>query len=248
MIVTDWFKRNASTILTCIGAGGMVATVVTAVKATPKAMRACTDAKVEKGNTKLTKLEIVKAGGPAYIPTIAIGAGTLMCFFGANALNRHQQALLISAYASLENTFREYRDKVISLTGEETDMFIRKSIKEEHADIEDDRPPWDGPQTFYIEHYGKFFESTMEDVMRAEYHFNRNFKLRGQATFNELLDFLGLEHIKDGDDIGWDEYIGEAHYGYRWIDFEHRRFVSDDMIVVSIDMPFGPHSFEDGEY
>lgn len=34
-----FLKRNASTILTCVGAVGVVATAVTAVQATPKAMK-----------------------------------------------------------------------------------------------------------------------------------------------------------------------------------------------------------------
>ena len=40
-----FLKRNSSTILTCVGSVGVVATVVTAVKATPKAMALIEDAK-----------------------------------------------------------------------------------------------------------------------------------------------------------------------------------------------------------
>lgn len=38
MTIGDWLKKNASTILTCLGAGGVVATVALAIKATPKAL------------------------------------------------------------------------------------------------------------------------------------------------------------------------------------------------------------------
>ena len=35
---------------------------------------------------------------------------------------------------------------------------------------------------------------------------------------------------------------GEAFYGYRWIDFRHRYFVTDDGVTVcEIEMPFAPH-------
>lgn len=97
-----FFKRNASTILTCAGGAGVVATSVMAVKATPKVLRILDQAKEEK-NDKLTKFEIVKMAGPVYIPTFLVGAGTLACIFGANILNKRQQAALISAYALLEN-------------------------------------------------------------------------------------------------------------------------------------------------
>ena len=51
-----FLKSNSSTILTCIGGVGVVATVVTAVKATPKALIRIEEAKEEKGE-ELTKKE-----------------------------------------------------------------------------------------------------------------------------------------------------------------------------------------------
>ena len=57
------------------------------------------------------------------------------------------------------------------------------------------------------------------------------------------------KYIVTGDVIGWDCYIGETQYGYRWIDFNHRHYVTDDgLTVCSIDTPFAPHSLDDPEY
>lgn len=246
MNIGDWFKRNGSTILTCLGAGGMIATVVMAVKATPKAMRACTDAKIEKGSTQLTKMEIVKAATPAYIPTAAVGTGTLICIFGANVLSRKQQAALTSAYAMLESTYREYKRKVQQLCGPETDRIIEKVMEEERRDMEEDRPPWDEVQTFYIAGQAQFFERTMEQVMQAEYHLNRNFVLKGEVSLNELYEFLDLPTTSEGERLGWNLYDGEAFYGYQWIDFYHRHYVTDDGVnVCAIEMPFEPHPSEE---
>ena len=64
-----FLKRNSSTILTCVGAVGVIATTVTAVKSTPKALALLDHAKEEKGED-LTKLARVKIAGPAYIPSI----------------------------------------------------------------------------------------------------------------------------------------------------------------------------------
>ena len=107
----EFLRRNSSTILTCVGAVGVVATSVMAVKATPKAMTLLENAKAEKGED-LTKLEKVKVAGPAYIPTVITGVGTLACIFGANIISKHQQATLMSAYALIDNSYREYREKV----------------------------------------------------------------------------------------------------------------------------------------
>lgn len=82
-----FWKKNGSTILTCAGAVGVVGTTVLAVKATPKAMELIKMAEEEKGE-KLTKTEVFKTAGPAYIPTALVGVGTLACVFGANVLNK----------------------------------------------------------------------------------------------------------------------------------------------------------------
>ena len=245
MNIGKWIKQNGSTILTCLGAGGVIATTALAVKATLKARDACLDAQVEMERDKLTKSEIVWISLPAFIPTIAVGTGTLVCIFGANVLSRRQQAALASAYTALASSFEAYRDKVETLCGPGTNAAIDKAIKQEKQDILDDRPPWDEVQTFYLEGCDKptFFERTMEQVMNAEYHINRNFQLKGQVTFNEFREFLGLDPEEGGNDVGWDDYIGEVAFGYRWIDFNHRYFETDDgLTVCSIDMPFEPHS------
>ena len=49
-------RKNASTILTCIGGAGVIATSVLAVRATPKALMLLENAKKEKGES-LTKMK-----------------------------------------------------------------------------------------------------------------------------------------------------------------------------------------------
>lgn len=241
----DWLKKASPTILTILGAVGTVATTVVAVKATPDALARKDAAQREKGGKKLTILEIAKTEAPAYIPAAAIGVGTIGCIFGANLLNQRQQASLASAYAFLDQTYRKYRGKVKSLFGEAGDHMVEKAVEQAEKDIEDDRPPWDEVQTFYFEPYGQFFERTKEQVFQAEYHINRNLMLKGSVTVNEFLDFLDLEHITGGDSVGWNLYDGEAFYGYQWIDFNHRYFMTDDgFSVCAIDTPFGPHAAE----
>lgn len=263
--LTEWIKRNVSTILTCIGAGGMVATVVLAIKATPNATDKIQTAQIDKEEAilhgdregvvvqakdgsyelpKLTVIETVQTCWKDYISTVAVGTASLVCIFGANVLSRKQQASMAAAYTALASAFEGYRDKVKTICGPGTDEMIESAMKQEQRDVEDDRPPWDEVQTFYIEGQPQFFERTMEQVMRAEYHFNRNFILKGEMKLNELFDFLNLPHTEEGDHIGWNQYDGEAFYGYQWVDFNHRYYLTDDnMHVCAIDMPFPPHPF-----
>ena len=123
-----FFKRNSSTILTCVGSIGVVTTAVLAVKATPKAIRLLESAEEEKGE-ELTTLETVKIAGPAYIPAAITGVSTIACIFGANILSKCQQASLMSAYALIENSYKEYKNKLKVLYGDDADKEITKEIK-----------------------------------------------------------------------------------------------------------------------
>ena len=129
-----FLKRNGSTILTCVGGAGVVATTVMAVKATPKALLLLEEAKKEKGE-ELTAVEVVKAAGPAYIPTAVMGVSTIACIFSANMLNKRKQASITSAYALLNESYKEYRAKVVDLYGEEVDTHVKKEIaKDKYKD------------------------------------------------------------------------------------------------------------------
>lgn len=230
-----FLKRNASTILTCAGGVGVVATAVLAVKATPKAMALLDHAEEEKGES-LTKLEVVKTAGPAYIPTVLVGVSTIACIFGANVLNKRQQASIMSAYALLDNSYKQYKDKVKELYGEEFNQDVISEIAkdnyEENDELADDS---DGKQLFYDYFSGRYFRSTVEDVQRAEYRINRNLVTRDYATVNEFYEFLGLPGIDGGDEIGWSLGGNFERYWQQWIDFTHEKTIIDDGMEEGLD-------------
>ena len=124
-------KNSSPTILTCIGAIGVVATAVMAVKATPKALAIIEQAKDEKGE-ELTKREVVNVAGPLYVPTVITGVSTIACIFGANFLNKRSQATLMSAYALLDNSYKEYIKKTEELYGDEADAQVREQLARDH--------------------------------------------------------------------------------------------------------------------
>ena len=102
-------KKASPTILTCIGAAGVVATAVLAVKATPKAdslIKADSRRNHDGDPYAATKLEAVKSCWKCYIPAAATGVATIICIFGANTLNKKQQASLASAYALVNRSYR----------------------------------------------------------------------------------------------------------------------------------------------
>ena len=198
-----YLHRNSSTILTCIGAVGVVVTAISVAHATPKATQRLKEATYDKGE-ELTKLEAVRVAAPVYIPSVVIGAGTIACMFGANALNKKQQASLTSAYALLNNYHKAYRDKLIELHGEEADKEIREAMAREfcgYHQIGLDTP--DEKVIFYDEISGESITCYEREIMDAEYHLNRNFVMRGYASLNEFYEFLGLPQTERGEELGW---------------------------------------------
>jgi len=248
-ITTDFVKRHGSTILTGAGAVGVVATAVMSAKATPKAKQLIEDAEKAKGE-KLTNMEKVKTAGKVYIPTVITGAATVACIVGANILNKQHQASLASAYALVDRSYKEYKGKVKDLYGEETHQEIVNAIAVEKAEEVSVRgenfcqscdlsleESTGEPVLFYDEHGSRFFESTIEQVMNAEYHLNRNYILRGYSYLNELYEFLGLEGTDYGSVLGW----APNDDGMYWIDFDHRKSVlNDGTEYYIISMPFEP--------
>ena len=221
-------KRNASTILTCVGSAGVVATSVMAVKATPKALELLEGAKKEKGE-ELTKLEKIKVAGPTYIPSIAMGASTIACVFGANVLNKRRQAALISAYNLLNESYKEYKKKVEDLYGEEATKQIRTEIAKDHYDEEKDQNGEDdNKQLFYDEYSQRYFRASNETVLSAEYAINKILTEDCYASVNELYDLFEIDTIDGGDAVGWSSAQMFDMYWSSWIDFYHEKVELED--------------------
>lgn len=231
-------KRNSPTIVSCIGAVGVVATTIAAVKATPKALslieneKAYINKQLEEGGwqtrvDKLTTVETIKATWKCYIPTAIIGLSTIICIFGANALNKRQQAAITSAYMLLDNTYKQYKEKVSKLLGDNADTMVKKSIiEDQYSEI----------TLFYEYHYGEFFERRKADVLNVEYQLNLKFASQGYACLNDFFELLGLPITQEGEVIGW-----STQEGYSAIDFEHQLLELDDgMECTIINLPISP--------
>ena len=243
-----FIKRHGATILSVAGGVGVITTAVMAVKATPEAIELLDRASEKKG-AELTTAEKIKIAGPQYIPPVLVGIGTIACILGANILNKRQQAALISAYAMLDSSYKEYREKLKELYGEEAHEEIVNAIAVEKANdvgirsgmfIDNncltDSEACGDRVIFYEEWSHRYFESTIEQVITAEYHLNRNFVLRGFTFLNEFYDFLGLEPNDYGSVLGWS--VEDELY---WIEFNHRKDVLDDGIeCFIIETPWGP--------
>lgn len=221
-----FLKANASTILTYVGAVGVVATSISTAKAATKASALLELAEQEKGE-ELTKTEKVKVALPSYVPTILFGAATVGCIVGANVLNKRHQATLVSAYGLIDQSYKKYKKKVEELYGEDADDNVKDGIAKD--DYEEAKYNLSGDkELFYDEFSGRYFESTILNVQQAEYYINRDLSMRDYAYVNEFYEWLDLPPFEGGDAFGWSTGACLDLYWQNWIDFDHRDVVLDD--------------------
>lgn len=225
-----FLKRNAPTILTCLGGVGVIATGVLVAMAAPKALKKVEEAEETKGE-ELTKFEKVKAAAPVYIPAVVTGAATIVCIFGANTLNKKHQASLMSAYALLDTTYREYQKKVVDIYGEEADTRIKTEIAKDHYE---ELPVQSDKQLFFDFLSMRYFESTMADVIKAEYEVNKMLAEFHEVGVNDFYHFLDIPPAVFDDELGWSIEAGAAWYGYSWIDFKHENVIMEDGLECCI--------------
>lgn len=224
--------------LTILGCAGVIATAVTAVKATPKALKII---EKEFEDVPPTKKEAVEATWKCYIPSAIIGIATIGCVIGSTGISYKSQASLISAYTLLERSYKEYKDKVKELFGEDGEREVKASIVRDHFMEGDHIPtPLGEKLIFYIDHYEDFFERTMLEVKDAEYELNRKFTREGLATLNDFFRLLDLPETEIGELIGWSIDGAYEESGYFWIEFEHTLITMDEVECYAIDTPYRP--------
>ena len=227
ILKTEGFlRKNSPTILTCVGAVGVVATAVVTAKITPKALSLLEQAEEEKGE-ELTKKEKFKVAAPVFIPAAVVGGATISCIFGSNILNKKRQAALVTAYAALNKSYQDHKDKLEELYGEDAVKTVAEEIsKDRRKDVTIETV--EGEELYYDEYSKRFFVSTPERVQKAQYYLNRNLTMRDYAYLNEWYHELGLPEVDHGYALGWTTALCTDHYWQPWIDFSKDKVVDDD--------------------
>ena len=229
-------KKNLPTILTCLGVGGVVATVITTINSTCKASELISAEKNEPTNeiSDYVKKQIICL----YLTPILVGVSTILCIIGSNVLNKKAQASILSAYSLLYTSFITYKERVKNEFGEAGDRKIRGNLAKQKFDNVSDKEN----DVWFIDSYlGMVFKSTTEQVQRAEYELNRIFILRGYASLHDFYTYLGISETSLARMFGWSFDIG-ADSGYEWVDFKHEKKILNDRgrEAYLITYPFEP--------
>ena len=205
----SFVKHNSPTILTCIGAVGVVGTAVLTGKSVVKASKLLEEAKEEKGED-LTKAETVKSCWKAYIPAAATCIASTACLIGASSVSIRRNAMLATAYKLSETAFSEYKEKVVETIGDEKEKIVREKVSEERIKknpiTKNEIIMTDyGDTQFYETLSGRYFKSDIEQIKKVVNYLNKDMlqDMLGTISLNEFYDELELERIDLGDELGW---------------------------------------------
>lgn len=200
-------------ILLGFGIAGMVATTITAVKATPKAVKII-ESLAEENEEKPTKSEIVKATWKLYLPSVITGALSVACLIGSNSVNVRRNAALAAAYTLSESALKEYKGKVLETIGEKKEKEIVDAIAQDRINANPVSKnevifTGSGDTMCYDPIGGRYFHSDRTKIERAEIEINRRLLVEDYISLNEFYYELGLEGTDKGELLGWNVNDGK---------------------------------------
>lgn len=258
------FKKHSPEILVAVGVVGTVASAVMACKATMKVNDIVDEAKetIEKihdgveqhkhtsdgeeytqeiANKDLsivyvqTGLKFVKLYGPA----VALGAVSIGCMIGSNHILRKRNVALAAAFTAVDNSFKEYRTRLIERFGKELDRELRFGIKAK--EVEERVVDENGNETTVtktvevvdpnVAHsiysivwcegntgWTRNAELNKVFLIQQQNYANDKLKLNGVLTLNEVYDMLGANRTAYGQIAGW-VYTEDCSAGDNFVDF-----------------------------
>lgn len=229
-------KKHSPEILVAVGVVGTVVSAVMACKATTKIDTILDETKEHldeihehsenaEDAKKDTVIVYAQAGvklAKLYAPAVGLGVLSLSSILASNNILRKRNTALAAAYAVVDRSFKEYRDRVVERFGEEVDRQLRYNIKttEIEETITDEKGKEkkvkktievaDPDASDYIKYFTKsnpYWENNPEYVemfLRAQQNYaNDKLKATGHLTLNDAYDMLGFKHSKAGMVVGW---------------------------------------------
>lgn len=255
-------KKHSPEILVVAGVVGTVVSAVMACKATTKvgailenskdvidSIHECqgNEAMAEQYSPEDAKKDLaivyIQTGiklAKLYAPAIALGTLSITSILASNNILRKRNVALAAAYATVDKTFKDYRNRVVERFGEQVDKELRHNIKAQKIDkvvIDENGKEKKVKETVQVagapddSDYAKFFDSSCKAweenpeynlmFLKAEQNFaNDRLKSRGYVFLNEVYERLGIEPTRAGQIVGWYyDPKNPEHKGDNYIDF-----------------------------
>lgn len=256
-------QKKSPEILVGVGIVGAVASTILACKATTKAGVIIEESKNSLADIREAKENgITKAGesyseedhkkdlaiayvqtgvkfAKLYAPAVLLGAASAASILASHNIMKKRNVALAAAYAAVDKSFKDYRDRVIERFGEQVEKELRYNIKAQEIEetVTDDKGKEKKvKQTVNVADesseygpYAKVFDEDHSDwkqdsemnlfYLRArQAQANDMLKAQGHLFLNEVYDMLGFKRTKAGAVVGW-IYDDKKPYGDNFVDF-----------------------------
>ena len=285
-------KKHSPEILVIGGVVGLVTSGVMACKATTKLSAILDDSKEQielfdkvaanpemvneeytvedaEKDKKIVKVQTAVKVAKLYAPSIAVGVVSIGAIFASNNIMRKRNVALGAAYATVDQAFKDYRNRVVDRFGEELDKELRYNLKtkEVKETVEDENG-----KKKTVKRNIKYMDSPMpsefaviyddgcagwtkdpEDnkffLIQQQRYANERLKRRGYLSLNEVYELLGFPSTKAGQVVGWlydckdPNYKGDdfVDFGLYNVDYEpNRDFVNGYERNIILDFNVAP--------
>lgn len=203
---------NSPTILTGIAVTGTAATVYLAAKAGYTAALRIQEDEDKGGISDDWKENLrrrARLTWALYIPPAVAGAATIVCILGSNRISSTRAAAAAGAYNLLHAGFQEYKEKVVEQIGVNKERKVRDDIAQDR--MKDDPVSnkeviitYDGDVLCYDVYTGRYFQSNMNAIQKAENKVNRQINNDMYASLNDFYRAINIAPNEAGEELGWD--------------------------------------------
>lgn len=258
------FKKHSPEILVVAGILGAVTSAVMACKATTKVSKIIEDTKetidiihdgIDNGEIRgneytsddgkkditmtyiQTGIKFVKL----YAPSVILGALSLTSILASNNILRKRNVALGAAYAAIDKSFKEYRNRVIERFGEKVDTELKYNIKAktfETSEVDPETgeehkvektvmvadPNLQSDYAVYFDSKSRNYENNLDYnrmfLKAQEAYANDRLQARGHLFLNEVLDDLDLPRTPAGQIVGWTKDGPDGYVNFRILEVE----------------------------
>lgn len=272
-------KTHSPVLLLGVGAIGFTTSVVLACRATLKLSDV-----LEKGQENLKKVDAAQDSFEAdeiqkatfgvrlqvaidvvklYAPAALIGTASLLAVTGSYAILTKRNAGLAAAYTVVDQSFKEYRGRVVKDVGEEKDFEYLHGVEEVEIVVQTDDGPVltavkgldqekienANPETTYSRVFNKKNKYWSDVPNQNQYviqmvqsEANDLLIMQGYLFLNQVYDMLGYPNTMAGQAVGWvrnpEAGKGDGYVNFgRWKDgyYEGMKWLNGDSEALLLD-------------
>lgn len=160
--------------------------------------------------TDENKKHFVKEAAKIVVKPAIVTAFTGACIIGSATIAHNQYGALMAAYLMGNDKLKAFEAKAAKMLGEESTKEIKAEIAQERVLANPITSSSGmvldtgfGTTLCYDSLSGRYFKSSVEKIRRAQNDTNEEVIADWSVNLNTFYDFLGLNPIKLGDELGW---------------------------------------------